>query len=108
MQTQRDGDADHGIAARGMPDLAIAELGCRIRARQIDRYQHFSRFERGGHDVDEEILRGNAPAALRARQLQFALQRDNDRGPVGGRIGIGQQAADRAARTCGSAIWPAA
>ena len=63
----------------------------------MDRHQHFSRFERGGHDVDEEILRRNAPAALRARQLQFSLQRDDDRRPVGGGIGIGQRAADRAA-----------
>ena len=45
VQAQCDGDTDHGIAARGMADLAIAELRAGIRTGNVDRHQHFSRPE---------------------------------------------------------------
>ena len=38
-------DPDDGIAARGMADLAIPELGAGIRSGNVDRHQHFSRPE---------------------------------------------------------------
>ena len=45
VQVQCDGDTDDGIAARGMADLAIPELGAGIRSGNVDRHQHFSRPE---------------------------------------------------------------
>ena len=80
-----------------MADLAVAEPGTGPRPRDMDCYQHLFGLDRGRHDVDEKVVRSDAPAAGRACQLQLRFQRDDDCRPVRRRIRICQRAADGAA-----------
>ncbi len=109
IQPQRNGDTDHRVAARRMADLAIAELRARRGPCDMDSYQYFLGLKCCCHDVDEEIACRHASPSPWPGQLQFGIQRHDQRRPVrrGSALASDPPMVPRL-RTCGSAITLAA
>ena len=61
----------------------------------MDRREHFARLECRRKNVDEEVLRRDAPRAVQSRNFELGIQRNRDRRPIGRWVGIGERAADR-------------
>ena len=67
------------------------------RCRHVDRDQDFAVGQRGRHDAGEELIRRNGALPSRAGRDHAGVERDQDGRQIGGRIGVRDVAADRAA-----------
>src|SRR4051794_24008406 len=96
VQPDHRGDTDRGEVA----DLALELL---VRARRVARSpdhadlgQDLGRFDRGLERVEEEVACRDLAAPGLTPADDRGVAGDEDRGPIGGGIGMGDRAADRA------------
>src|SRR5690606_15799274 len=90
----------HGNGEIAAPPAEFDEAGARPggQNRQLDGSDHFIVVQSRGHHTLEEIRRGNAPLAAAASRDDLTVERRHGAEPLGGRVRIGDTAAERAAR----------
>ena len=80
-----------------MAMLGVGTARSRTVGRHVDAGEHFTLGQGCREQVDEALAGGNVARAAGAGGRQRAAQGDDDGRQVGGRIGVGHRAADRAA-----------
>ena len=88
-------DADDGVSRRLVRQLLVAPAVPFGRHRNADLGEDLVRLQGGGQEIEKELPRRNAPLTSRSSGDDRRVERQNRRRIVGGRIGVGERAADR-------------